>query len=126
MIALSSIAFGGFSGSAKGVTARQRGGRTILSVKCWPSGPATNAQTLHRAHSAQIAKSYRLATDQQMLEWARIAETATGKSVLGQKASLSGFNVYMRYNIRQINTSGLIYLAAPQEIPEEPIVIVTP
>ena len=33
MIALPSIAFGGFSGSANGVTARQAGGRSILSVK---------------------------------------------------------------------------------------------
>lgn len=32
MIALPSIAFGGFSGAAKGVTARQVGGRSILSV----------------------------------------------------------------------------------------------
>ena len=38
MIALPSIAFGGFSGSAKGVTARQVGGRSILSLKCFPTG----------------------------------------------------------------------------------------
>lgn len=44
MIALPSIAFGGFSGSAKGVTARQVGGRSILSLKCFSTGLATSAQ----------------------------------------------------------------------------------
>lgn len=44
MQTLPSIAFGGFSGSAKGVTARQVAGRTILSVKSWPTGQTTNAQ----------------------------------------------------------------------------------
>ena len=46
MIALPSIAFGGFSVSAKGVTARQVGGRSILSVKCWPTGVATGTQRI--------------------------------------------------------------------------------
>lgn len=48
MIALPSIAFGRFSVSAKGVTARQVSGRSILSVKCWPTGEATGAQLVRR------------------------------------------------------------------------------
>ena len=126
MIALPSIAFGGFSGSAKDVTARQVGGRSILSVRSWPTGQATNEQTTVRGNFSQVAKSYRLVPDEQMLEWARIAETATGQSVFGQKARLSGFNVYMRYNISQVRTQGVISLAAPLAIPDEPIVIVNP
>ena len=126
MKALPSIAFGGFSGSAKDVTARQTGGRTILSVRAWPTGPATNAQTTHRGHFAEVARSYRLVPDEQMLEWARIAETATGKSVLGQKAKLSGFNVYVRYNVTQVCTNHAITFAAPVQIPDEPIILVNP
>ena len=126
MIALPSIAFGGFSGSAKGVTSRQVGGRSILSVRSWPTGQATNAQTTHRGHFAQVARSYRLATDAQMEEWARIAETVTGQSVFGQKAKLSGFNVYVRYNVSQVNLGGEISYAAPAQMPDYPIVIVNP
>lgn len=49
MIALPSIAFEGFSGSAKGVTARRVGGRNILSVKSRPTGATANAQVVRRA-----------------------------------------------------------------------------
>ena len=126
MIALPSIAFGGFSGSAKDVTARQYKGRSVLSVRCWPTGPATNKQTEHRGHFAQVTRSYRYANEEQMQEWARIAETVTGNSVFGQKARLSGFNVYVRYNVRQVNIGQSISYAAPAQMPDQPIVIVNP
>ena len=60
MQALPSIAFGGFSGSAKGVTARQVAGRTILSVKSWPTGQTTNAQVARRTSMSKISKSWKL------------------------------------------------------------------
>ena len=89
MQALPSIAFGGFSGSAKGVTARQVAGRTILSVKSWPTGPTTNAQVARRASMSKISKSWKLLTNEQMQEWDRLAEHASGQSAFGQKAELS-------------------------------------
>ena len=98
MIALPSIAFGGFSGSAKGVTARQVGGRSILSVKCWPTGAATGAQLVRRASLKKISKSWKELTSDQMHDWDRLAETATGQSVFGQAAQLSGMNLYVRLN----------------------------
>lgn len=67
MIALPSIAFGGFSGSAKGVTARQVGGRSILSVKCWPTGAATGAQLVRRASLKKISKSWKELTSEQIV-----------------------------------------------------------
>ena len=66
MIALPSIAFGGFSGSAKGVTARQVGGRSILSLKCWPTGEATNAQVARRTSMSKITKSWKMLSEEQM------------------------------------------------------------
>ena len=98
MIALPSIAFGGFSVSAKGVTARQVGGRSILSVKCWPTGAATGAQLIRRASLKKISKSWKELTSDQMRDWDRLAETATGQSVFGQVAQLSGMNLYVRLN----------------------------
>ena len=87
MQALPSIAFGGFSGSAKGVTARQVAGRTILSVRAWPTGATTNAQVARRASMSKISKSWKLLTNEQMQEWDRLAEH-TFLTVLGVAAGL--------------------------------------
>lgn len=89
MIALPSIAFGGFSGSPKGVTARFVGGRSILSVRCYPAGAASNAQVVQRASVSRITKSFKLLSDERLDGWRRLAESASGQSVFGQRAKLS-------------------------------------
>lgn len=113
MIALPSIAFGGFSGSAKGVTARQVGGRSILSVKCWPTGAATGAQLARRASLKKISKSWKELTSDQMHDWDRLAETATGQSVFGQAAQLSGMNLYVRLNANRAMAGEPLMANAP-------------
>ena len=100
MIALPSIAFEGFSGSAKGVTARRVGGRNILSVKAWPTGPTTNAQVARRTSMSKISKSWKQLTNEQMRDWDRLAEHASSASVLGQKTEISGMNLYIRLNVK--------------------------
>ena len=62
MIALPSIAFGGFSGSAKGVTARYQDGRSILSLKSYPTGEATVLQIARRTSLKKITKTWPLLT----------------------------------------------------------------
>ena len=113
MQALPSIAFGGFSGSAKGVTARQVGGRTILSVKSFPTGQTTVAQVVRRASLTKISKSYKLLSDSQMLEWERLAEHCSGASVFGQKAKLTGANLYVRLNANRVMAGEAIISDAP-------------
>lgn len=113
MQALPSIAFGGFSGSAKGVTARQVGGRTILSVKSFPTGQTTVAQVVRRASLTKISKSYKLLSDSQMLEWERLAEHCSGASVFGQKAKLTGANLYVRLNAYRVMAGEAIISDAP-------------
>ena len=113
MQALPSIAFGGFSGSAKGVTARQVGGRTILSVKSFPTGQTTVAQVVRRASLTKISKSYKLLSDSQMLEWERLAEHCSGASVFGQKAQLTGANLYVRLNANRVMAGEAIISDAP-------------
>ena len=98
MIALPSIAFGGFSGSAKGVTARYQDGRSILSLKSYPTGETTVLQIARRTSLKKITKTWPLLTDQQRLDWERLAEHASGASVFGQKAKLSGINLFVRLN----------------------------
>ena len=113
MIVLPSIAFGGFSGSAKGVTARQVGGRSILSLKCYPTGVATGAQLVRRASLKKISKSWVTLTNEQRQEWDRLAEHATGASSLGQKAELSGLNLYVRLNANRVMAGESLLSAAP-------------
>ncbi len=113
MIVLPSIAFGGFSGSAKGVTARQVGGRSILSLKCYPTGVATGAQLVRRASLKKISKSWVTLTNEQRQEWDRLAEHATGASSLGQKAELSGLNLYVRLNANRVMAGEAIMATAP-------------
>ena len=113
MIALPSIAFGGFSGSAKGVTARQVGGRSILSLKCYPTGVATGAQLVRRASLKKISKSWVTLTNEQRQEWDRLAEHATGASSLGQRAELSGLNLYVRLNANRVMAGEAIMATAP-------------
>ena len=116
MIALPSIAFGGFSGSAKGVTARQVDGRSILSVRCWPTGIATSAQVVRRASMARITKSYKTLTNAQMIAWENLAEHARGQSVFGQAAELSGINLYVRLNANRVMAGESIIKDAPEQI----------
>ena len=113
MIALPSIAFGGFSGSAKGVTARQVGGRSILSLKCYPTGVATGAQLARRASLKKISKNWVTLSNEQRADWDRLAEHASGASSLGQKAELSGMNLYVRLNANRVMAGETIVADAP-------------
>ena len=123
MIALPSIAFGGFSGSAKGVTARQVGGRSILSVRSWPTGVATAAQVVRRASISKITKSYKTLTADQMLQWEKLAQHASGASVFGQKAQLSAINLYVRLNANRVMAGESIISDAPLSMEAVPNVV---
>lgn len=120
MIALPSIAFGGFSGSAKDVTARQRDGRSILTVRCWPTGQKTNAQAVRRASMAKITKSYKMLTESQMQEWERLAQQASGASAFGQKAELSGINLFVRLNANKVMAGESMITDAPAALGNVP------
>ena len=131
MIALPSIAFGGFSGSAKDVTARNVHGRTILGVRCWPTGETTNAQVARRASLGKISKSWKDLSSEQMRDWDRLAEHAHGTSIFGQKAEISGMNLYIRLNANRAMAGEALIVDAPASIESLPQaefsnVIVTP
>ena len=125
MIALPSIAFGGFSGSAKDVTARQVHGRSILTVRTWPTGPTTNAQVVRRASLKKIAKSWQQLTSDQMRDWDRLAEQNSGQSVFGQKAEISGLNLFVRLNANRAMAGEPLMMNAPASNVPVPNVIYT-
>ena len=131
MIVLPSIAFGGFSGSAKGVTARFVGGRSILSVRSYPTGAASNAQVVRRASVSRITKSFKLLSDEQLEGWRKLAESAAGQSVFGQKAKLSAINLYVRLNSNRAMAGEALLSDAPVVLDDVPMVsyervVVTP
>lgn len=116
MIALPSIAFGAFSGSAKDVTARQFKGRSVLSVKSRPTGDATNAQVVRRVALSRITKSYKTLTDSQMAAWERLAHSSAGRSILGSRAQLSGINIYVRLNSYRLLAGETLLSDAPSPV----------
>jgi hypothetical protein len=120
MIALPSIAFGGFSGSAKGVTARYQDGRSILSLKCYPTGEATILQLARRTSLKKITKTWPTLTDQQRLDWERLAEHTSGQSVFGQKAQLTGINLYVRLNANRVMAGEAMIADAPAAVAAVP------
>ena len=52
-------------------------------------------------------------TNEQRQEWDRLAEHATGASSLGQKAELSGLNLYVRLNANRVMAGESLLSAAP-------------
>ena len=123
MQALPSIAFGGFSGSAKDVTARQVGGRSILSVRAWPTGQTTSAQVVRRASMSKITKSYKTLTDAQMRDWENLAEHTSGQSVFGQAAQMSGINLFVRLNVSRTMAGESILKDAPEHLVALPNIV---
>ena len=94
MKALPSIAFGGFSGSAKGVTARQVGGRPVLSVRGYPTGPASSAQVVRRASLSRIAKAWKTLTEVLNRAWFKCGSKKAKKSRNRPNYPGKVFNIY--------------------------------
>ena len=66
-----------------------------------------------RASLKKISKSWVALTNEQRQDWDRLAEHATGASSLGQKAELSGMNLYVRLNANRVMAGETIVADAP-------------
>ncbi len=60
-----------------------------------------------------ISKSWKELTNVQRQGWDQLAENATGQSVFGQKAQLSGMNLYVRLNSNLVMAGSAIRSDAP-------------
>ena len=125
MIAIPSIAFEGFSGTAKDVTSRNVYGRNILTVRPWPTGQKTNAQVARRSSMSVITKSWKKLTADQMAAWDRLAENAKGQSIFGQAAEISGMNLFIRLNVTRTMVGNPILMDAPECLANLPLVAYT-
>lgn len=116
MKVLPSIAFNDFSGSANDVTARSLGGRIILSTRAKPSAVVTPAQSLTRNAFAKISKTFRTLTAAQMAAWENLAQNTYSQSVLGQKVTLTAYNLFMRLNANRHTAGEAILMDAPESV----------
>ena len=115
MIANPSIAFNEFSGSAKGVTARFTKGRTVLSVRSYPTGLATAAQLVSRNSLNKISRAYKQLSDSQQLAWGILAERLNSRTVLGSKIKLTPHNSFVRLNCNRALAGEGILMDPPVE-----------
>ncbi len=113
MIAQPSIAFNDFSGSAKDVTARHTKGRTVLSVRSWPTGPSSASQIVSRSILSRISRAYKQLSDSQMHAWGILAEHLRSKTVLGYSIKLTPHNAFVRLNCNRALAGEDILWEAP-------------
>ena len=93
MKALPSIAFNGFSGTAGDVTARFVKGRTILTVRPFPSKVVSGSQKDNRNALSRISRAFKKLTDAQMAEWTELAKHLKTASVLGITAEMTAHDL---------------------------------
>ena len=113
MIALPSIAYDAFAGTAKDVTARRVGGRTVLSVRATQSALFTPAQAVSRNRLSRISRAFRSLTDEQMARWAQLAQHYNASSSLGKGAVLTAHNMFVRLNCILVMVGGSPITDAP-------------
>lgn len=100
MKALPSIAFSGFRGTASEVTARQTGGRTVLSGRAQHSHVKTPKQSVRRASFAYISRLYRTLSQEQLSAWASLAAAHREQALIGDGAPLTGHNLFEHQPLR--------------------------
>ena len=66
-----------------------------------------------RASLKKISKSWVALTDEQRKDWDRLAEHASGVSVFGQKAEISGMNLFVRLNANRVMAGESMIQDAP-------------
>lgn len=125
MIVLPSIAFDAFAGTAKDVTARRVGGRTVLSVRATHSAFFTPAQAVSRNRLSRISRAYRTLSDAERAGWEQLAQRYTATSSLGKGAVLSAHNMFVRLNCNLVMVGGSPITAAPIGLDQVPQVLLT-
>lgn len=120
MKALPSIAYDSFSGTAKDVTARRVGGRTILSVRATQSALVTPAQAVSRNRLSLISRSFRQLSDEEMARWAQLAEQYNASSSIGKGAVFTAHNIFVRLNSNLVMVGSAQRTSAPIGLDDVP------
>ena len=108
-----SIAFDEFAGSAKGVTAAKSRGRKYIRNRGYGNSSSTTSQGEVKAIFLQLTKGFKSLTSEQIAAWNALAQTQEGRSALGTKAKITGFNLYLRLNHWVVSCGGNAMVTPP-------------
>ena len=111
-----SIAFDEFAGSAKGVTAAKSRGRKYIRNRGYGNSSSTPSQGDIKSIFQQLAKGFKALTSEQITAWNALAQTQEGRSSLGSKAKITGFNLYLRLNHWVVACGGNALVSPPSLI----------
>lgn len=116
-----SIAFEDMRGSAGGFTASKNFSRLYAKNRISPKNPQTKGQQQVRGDLSSNSRNWAALTQAQREAWIEAAKTQLGKSVMGEKAKITGFNYFIRI-AQNLAVIGLPYLETPPtEMPEFPV-----
>jgi hypothetical protein len=101
-----SIAFDRMSGSAKGVTASQNKGAIFIRTRGTGSKKRTADQATIKSIFKQLQQNWKNLGAAEIQAWNNAAKTQSGRRVLGQKAQLTGANLYLRLNFWVVRCGG--------------------
>lgn len=116
-----SIAFEDMRGSAGGFTASKNFSRLYAKNRISPKNPQTAGQQQVRGDLSSNSRNWAALTQAQREAWIEAAKTQLGKSVMGEKAKITGFNYFIRI-AQNLATLNLPYLdMPPTAMPEFPV-----
>ena len=94
------------SGSAKGVTASQNKGAIFIRTRGTGSKKRTADQAAIKSIFKQLQQSWKNLGAAEIQAWNNAAKSQSGRRVLGQKAQLTGANLYLRLNFWVVRCGG--------------------
>ena len=110
-----SIAFDRMSGSAKGVTASSNKGAIFIRSRGTGSKKKTADQSIIKTIFRHLTQSWKTLSPSQINQWNQAAKSQSGRRVLGQRAQLTGSNLYLRLNFWVVRCGGQP-LSTPPEL----------
>ena len=109
-----SIAFDRMSGSAKGVTASSNKGAIFIRSRGTGSKKRTADQATIKSIFRLLTQSWKDLNQAQIVAWNNAAKSQSGRRVLGQKAQLTGSNLYLRLNFWIVRCGGQPLTTPPE------------
>ena len=94
------------SGSAKGVTASSNKGAIFIRTRGHGTKKRTADQAAVKSVFKQLQQSWKNLGAAEIQAWNNTAKSQSGRKVLGQKAQLTGANLYLRLNFWVVRCGG--------------------
>lgn len=113
------IAVDEVNGSAGPVTGARAKGRKYLKMKPIPSNPRTEKQQDVRGSFAANSREFKALPFGDAQRWNEAATTVYGRAIFGEKAGMSGINLFQRVN-QNISIAGGVNVTTPPTIDTTP------